>query len=198
MGTEYPLIEDAQQLNKSITAIDLRGKRLRSIPNEVLSSNQLRILLLDKNELTKIAARIGQLKKLKTLSLSENGHFEFLHPIFIDDPLSVIPAEIGQLRELQTLDLNSNQFSSLPAEIGQLKQLQTLNLGNNQLSSLPVEITQLKGLKKLDLSGNQLSSLPPEIEQLKNLKELYLWDNNLSDQEKEKIKKLLPNCVIKF
>ncbi len=55
---------------------------------------------------------------------------------------------------------------------------------------------QLTNLKFLYLGGNKLDSIPAEIKNLVNLKYLYLFGNYFSDSEKEKIKKLLPNCKI--
>ncbi len=109
-----------------------------------------------------------------------------------------LPSEIGQLSNLQELDLSYNKLPSLPAEIGQLSSLQTLNLSYNNLSSLPAEFGQLSNLQTLDLWNNNLSSLPVEFGQLSNLQTLHLWNNNFSKAEKQKIKKLLPNCDIRF
>ncbi|EMN88221.1 hypothetical protein LEP1GSC108_0044 [Leptospira weilii str. UI 13098] len=43
-----------------------------------------------------------------------------------------------------------------------------------------------------------MTTLPAEIGQLQNLQELNLSDNPLSLKEKERIRKLLPNCKIDF
>ncbi|EMM95926.1 leucine rich repeat protein [Leptospira interrogans serovar Zanoni str. LT2156] len=112
--------------------------------------------------------------------------------------LKTLPIEIGQLKNLQRLYLNHNQLITLPEEIGQLQNLQRLYLMDNQLTILSKEIGQLQNLQVLNLSYNQLKTLPKEIEQLKNLQTLYLNNNQLSFQEKEKIRKLLPKCQIKF
>jgi Leucine-rich repeat (LRR) protein len=63
---------------------------------------------------------------------------------------------------------------------------------------VPDSIGQLKNLKSLDLSNNKIEKLPGSIQELKNLKEFYIYDNNLSSDEKEKIKRLLPNTKIYF
>jgi len=45
--------------------------------------------------------------------------------------------------------------------------------------------------------GNELTVLPAEIVQLKKLEYLRLWGNNFSKEEKEKIKKIVPDgCEI--
>ncbi|EAY31628.1 hypothetical protein M23134_05134 [Microscilla marina ATCC 23134] len=48
------------------------------------------------------------------------------------------------------------------------------------------------------MQGNDLTKLPEEIKKLRNLKLLNLKFNNFSDEEKARIKKLLPNTEIKF
>ncbi|MGE8712328.1 leucine-rich repeat domain-containing protein, partial [Leptospira interrogans] len=64
--------------------------------------------------------------------------------------------------------------------------------------TLPKEIGQLKNLYNLGLGTNQLTTLPKEIGQLKKLQWLLLSVNPILPQEKERIRKLLPNCEIRF
>jgi len=171
---------------KQLQTLDLSNNQLSAIPAEIGQLKELRILYLSNNQLSAIPTEIGQLKELRILYLSGNQ-------------LSAIPAEIGQLRNLQTLYLSYNKLSSLPAKIVELENLQTLDLRFNKLHSLPAEIGQLRNLQTLYLSYNdKLTSLPAEIGQLANLQNLDLWNTNLSKQEIQKIKKLLPNCVIRF
>ena len=71
-------------------------------------------------------------------------------------------------------------------------------LGYNQLKSLPDSIGNLTNLKYLNLSKNQLKDLPESIGKLKKLQRLHLYGNQLSDEEKARIKKLLPDTDIYF
>ena len=59
-------------------------------------------------------------------------------------------------------------------------------------------INYLSNLKEFDLTYNQLTSLPESIGKLTNLERLDLRNNPMSDEEKERIKKLLPNTYISF
>jgi Leucine-rich repeat (LRR) protein len=71
-------------------------------------------------------------------------------------------------------------------------------MNNNQLKELPKEIGELTNLLYLEIGNNQLSSLPEEIKYLTSLQELHIERNNLSETEKQRIKKLLPKCIIHF
>jgi Leucine-rich repeat (LRR) protein len=71
-------------------------------------------------------------------------------------------------------------------------------MNNNQLTELPKEIGQLRNLLYLEIGNNKLMHLPDEIKYLVNLQELHVERNILSESEKEKIKRLLPDCVIYF
>ncbi len=82
--------------------------------------------------------------------------------------------------------------------IQKLKTLKELDLSRKDLKELSPTIGNLKALTHLDLKGNQLKILPKELGNLKALTTLSLHNNPLSDKEKEKIKKLLPECEIRF
>ncbi|EKN87825.1 leucine-rich repeat family protein [Leptospira interrogans str. L1207] len=48
------------------------------------------------------------------------------------------------------------------------------------------------------MQHNQIATLPDEIIQLQNLRKLTLYENPIPPQELDKIRKLLPNCEIRF
>jgi len=74
----------------------------------------------------------------------------------------------------------------------------TMSDYEKQRRNLPPEIGNLVRLETLDLRGNGLTKLPVEISKLKKLKNLILYGNDFTVEEKEKIKRWLPNCQIEF
>ena len=142
-------------------------------------------LQLDRNQLTSLPNWIGNLTNLEWLYLNYNK-------------LTSIPDSIENLTNLKELDLRYNQLTTLPDSIGNLTNLKRLYLPGNQLTTLPDSIGNLTNLKELDLRYNQLTSLPDNIGNLTNLEELDLSKNPISDEEKVRIKKLLPNTDIYF
>lgn len=110
--------------------------------------------------------RIGQLARLRELSLSNTG-------------LTRIGCELGKLHSLEVLELNGNQLRSLPPGLRKLQGLRLLNLDGNQLKALSPWLGKLQALQGLYLSRNQLQVLPPELGNLQVLEQLYLNGNQL-------------------
>jgi Leucine-rich repeat (LRR) protein len=110
-----------------------------------------------------------------------------------------ISANIEKLKNLESICLIKTGTLILPPEIGKLKKLKSIQINfGHMFTSLPKEIGQLENLEYLNLYRNKLTTLPKEIENLKHLKNLVLGENNFSEEEKMRIKKLLPNCKVDF
>ena len=99
--------------------------------------------------------------------------------------LSALPLEeaVALLRsdfmEKGVLKLNSLRLTTIPEAVYALGQeIEQLILSNNGIKTIPNKIKQLTNLKVLDLSGN--ASM------------VY------NERVKEKFKKLLPSCELKF
>ncbi|MGV3459544.1 MAG: leucine-rich repeat domain-containing protein [Flavobacterium sp.] len=108
------------------------------------------------------------------------------------------PVVLSELETLTEISLSSNRLTYVGPEIGKLKNLRILIMNFNQLKQLPKEIGQLTELLYLEVGRNELAALPDEIKNLTKLQELHIENNRLSDSEKQKIKDLLPNCIIHF
>jgi internalin A len=154
-------------ISPDATSLDLSGRKLTSLPPEVMRLTNLIRLNLSENQLTSLPAEVTRLTNLTTLDLSENQ-------------LTSLPAEIARLTNLTSLNLSGNQLTILPVEITQLTNLADLTLNNNQLTNLPPEVMRLTNLKALSLFGNELTSLPVEVTRLTNLFHLSLSYNRLT------------------
>jgi Leucine-rich repeat (LRR) protein len=133
----------------------------------------------------KLPKQLANLKKIVSINLMGNNFTSF-------------PTVLSRLTTLDEISLSTNQLKSVSKEIGRLKNLRILIMNNNQLSELPKEIGELTNLLYLEIGNNKLKRIPEEIKYLTNLQELHIERNFLSDNEKARIKRLLPNCVIHF
>jgi len=108
------------------------------------------------------------------------------------------PTTLTKLTTLDEISLSTNKLTYVGPEIGKLKNLRILIMNFNSIKKLPKEIGDLRNLLYLEIGNNRLERLPEEIKYLTSLQELHIDGNNLSESEKERIKRLLPNCVIYF
>ncbi len=159
--------EDHQITVREITLLNLTGKNLLCIPDEMRFFTGLRTLLLGDNSIMNIPRFIGELTNLRDLHLGSNL-------------INYLPAEIGQLTKLNYLYLYENQIGVLPSEIGSLVKLIILELRRNRIHCLPDSICNLNGLRAIELSENNLTELPDNLYRLSNLRELTLEKNQIS------------------
>jgi Leucine-rich repeat (LRR) protein len=189
-GEEYRLAFELSQLtppnddDSDITALDLRSKFLETIPLQVFEQAQLRILLLDNNDLTRLPPQISKLAQLQSLYLSGNKlttlpdfpKLTQLQKLDLSYTQLTTPPDLSKLTQLQTLVLIGNQLTT-PPDLSKLTQLQTLVLRSNQLTTLP-DLSKLTQLQILDLSDTQLKTVP-DLSKLTQLQTLDLSDNQL-------------------
>jgi Leucine-rich repeat (LRR) protein len=109
-----------------------------------------------------------------------------------------VPPDIYRLRDLKVLLLGSNKLTRVPAEIIFLKKLTALTFDHNQLAKVPSWVGELDSLHSLSLGFNKLTTLPPEIGKLSNLRLLDLTGNPMTEDEVEKISRLLPETNVVF
>jgi internalin A len=186
-----PLTESDLRDARSTGELDLRGRNLSSLPEEIGQLTTIKTMRLNGNRLTRLPPEIGALVNLRQLDIDGNrltqlpveiGKLTKLETLWASgNELAWLPPEIGQLTSLRRLYVTHNRLSSLPREISSLAILDTMDVSHNHLTSLPPEIGALVYLETLRLSGNRLAALPPEIGQLGNLVELDLDSNQLTD-----------------
>lgn len=126
----------------------------------------LRILMLDTNELDELPQEIGLLTSLEKLSLSNNH-------------LTYLPEGFASLRNLKSLHLANNDFEKFPLQTCELGELAFLDMCDNRLVEVPGAVEKLESLESLLLFINQIVALPDEICKLTNLRCLWLGLNKL-------------------
>ena len=130
--------------------LDLSGRGLKELPQEIERLTGLKKLKLDSNEITELPDSIAQLNNLTRLDLRNNE-------------ITEIPDSIAQLNNLTQLDLDNNQITEIPDSIGKLTNLTELYLRSNEITEIPDSIAQLTNLKGLVLENNPIQNVPPEI-----------------------------------
>lgn len=92
LGREYRLAEAVDQIDARTQAVDLRGKNLAFVPDELFQcKDSLRILFLDNNRLTRLPEAMGDLRQLSWLDVRNN-------------PLVGLPPTLRSLPQLKHLE----------------------------------------------------------------------------------------------
>lgn len=147
-------------------AVDLSGKGLVRVPEQLYDMDYVEFLYLEGNILQNIPADLfTRIINVKWLDLRNNN-------------IRHLPAEIGHHRCLKTLLLEGNQISELPPEMGQLKTLTGLNLRDNPIEFPPQKIVQ-KGVKEILRYLREAMSI--RSRRLQSAELLRIEDLNLSD-----------------
>ena len=186
----------------------LRRNELTEIPSVLFTIEELQILDLRQNHLTKVNCSprwqhltllmisgnqikelaFKEMSSLKTIQASDNQisvikHVEDLKSCKVFDlknnNIKFLPEEICSLKNLQKLYLDNNRITKLPDSLGDMSSLVTLTCNENELAELPQTIGDLK-LARLELSFNRISVIPGEIGNMQSLRVLKLNDNNIS------------------
>lgn len=154
----YPSMQALTYLKR----LDLSGSALFSFP-QVIGDRFLQLEYLNMNgtEFYSVPDNIGNLTKLKTLSLSYLTNMA---------KVSVLPDSFGNLTSLEFLDLGDLGLTQVPESLGKLVNLKYLNLENNVIKKLPDNIGSLTKLEFLNASC--LLDVPVSISNISNLKKL--------------------------
>ena len=136
------------------------------IPSTIGRLINLRVLMLDTNELPAVPPEITLLTNLEKLALSNNH-------------LKTLPEGFARLTNLRSLHLANNALADFPPQLCELTELQFLDLSDNKLVSLPENIKKMQGLETLFLFINFLSILPDGLCDLVSLRSLWIGNNKL-------------------
>ena len=169
---EYELIDldTVQKLDCTISerfwsyaSLDLSGKGLTTLPDEIKNLKNLQYLDLSDNEFESLPEELKQCKKLRYLNLRNSG-------------ITEIPKWIAEFDAMEHLDLSGIDigFSRLLKfkRIRFPENLRVLKLRYCQLLRIPPDVFKLKKLEHLNIEENMILWLPRKIGKLRNLKTL--------------------------
>jgi Leucine-rich repeat (LRR) protein len=135
---EYTNLDSALKHKDEVLRLNLRKKKLKEFPPEILQLTKLQYLDISKNNIKQLPDSISTLKDLQFFACSKTG-------------LETVPASIGQLSNLKYINLSQNEIPSLPYEFGNLTNLEYADFWDNNLDNFPGSMQQLSKLKRLDL-----------------------------------------------
>lgn len=110
--------------------------------------------------------------------------------------LSELPDEIGELQKVTNINLYNNKLTELKPSFFNLINCEEIVLTDNKLENIPPDIEKLENLRMLSLGRNKLTTLPKEIANLKKLQVLFIDGNPISEEERDKIKNLIPWATV--
>lgn len=140
--------------------------KLPELPPAIGKLINLKVLILDTNEMRTIAPEITLLVSLERLALSNNH-------------LSSLPNGFKNLKNLRSLHLSNNEFEEFPQELHELENLEFLDMCDNRMTTLPGQISKMKNLHTLLLCFNRLTKLPDSLCKMTELRCLWLGNNLL-------------------
>ncbi|HAS44087.1 MAG TPA: hypothetical protein DCS93_26655 [Microscillaceae bacterium] len=153
----------------------------------------LEVLYLQRNELTQMPEAFVDIPNLRELHLNHNE----LGKEHLQEGYA-LPLKISFMDNLTTLNLSYNCLKRLPPGIGLLEKLDSIFLNNNQFDEFPIELCEVETLKNIYCRHNNIHHLPDDMQYLTQLEYLDLRDNPLSQDEKQKLLRLLPHTRIHF
>ncbi|XP_073515645.1 malignant fibrous histiocytoma-amplified sequence 1 homolog [Phyllobates terribilis] len=174
---------------------DLSLRRLKVIPLDILFDTKIQSLNLDRNKLKSVCG-IDHLQQLKILILSKNELTDFPTEIqslthlekleLNQNKIKTIPTGIfSNLTDLKHLKLNNNRLSKLPVDLSCCSKLQYLNVSHNLFTDFPECILEINCLKEVYMGNNKLQKLPAKLFLDLSLKKLVVSYNPLREPPDE-------------
>ena len=189
--------EEISQLKK-LKKLNLNNNEIRSIPDFITSLIKLEEIFLSGNteKVSNLPKDISKLINLRLLILNRNNLSLFpsdfakldnLQILRLDDNLfDHLGDDIFSLKSLEYLYLKRNKISTIDSiQNPEVSKLKVLFLDDNKLTSVPNNISRLENLEILSLTNNNLSSLPKSLNNLKKLKILKIDSNKDLENKKE-------------
>lgn len=150
----YRSLERALEEPDKVYRLDLSGKKLKVLPEELRTLRNLNALDLSNNKLKEMPNWLGEFVSMQEFRASRNKLKEF-------------PEAICKWRRLKRLDLSRNALPGLPRCIGGLRELVSLDLWDNDLVDFPEEMERMDALRFMDLRNIQFEQ--PEMDRIQEL-----------------------------
>ena len=127
-------IDDLEVLDLSPERESCLFHRLPAVPPMICRLTNLKILMLDTNDIFDIPPELCLLKSLEKLSLSNNN-------------IANLPLTFAKLSKLKSLHCGNNRLIAFPIALCSLEYLEFLDLSDNMISDIPPQINQLQNLQ---------------------------------------------------
>jgi len=170
---------------KNLQTLLIEGN-FNEIPNWIGELKQLNILSISSHCIENIPPEIGNLKKLKSLTV-RNGVMRIptsmvncpLEELYVKGSFETLPKVFGNLKELKNLALYSDKLKSLPDSFGDLSSLEELTISSGKNLRLPESFGDLRSLRKLSFFAYKMKALPESFGNLCSLQELSLYTDSM-------------------
>lgn len=175
----------------ALSVLELRDNKLKALPEEVTLLEGLERLDLANNDLTSLPCTLGNMPKLKSVSLEGNplrtirrdlltkGTGELLK--YLRSRIKEEPDGAGAEQPSTAMTLPSQAKIDVHA----IKTLKTLNYSEKQESSIPDDVFDAAGgspVSTVNFSKNQLTAVPPRLVELKDtVSDVNLGFNKLTN-----------------
>jgi Leucine-rich repeat (LRR) protein len=192
-------------LSEDMKSLTIYNCRLTDFPEQIRNYKGLKQLNLGHLSINALPDWFSELKELDHLYLID-CNIEKLPKKFLFQSIKTIHLSKNQICEIPEsifdndflfeLYLDNNRLSKISHLISNLDLLLDLNLANNCLKEFPEGILDIKELTLLNLCNNPIHEIPNEISELKELHMLNLSGTLVTESDKEKLRILLPKCII--
>ncbi|NMI06740.1 GTP-binding protein [Paenibacillus sp. SZ31] len=127
--------------------------------------------------INEIPKEIGEIKSLKSLSISSFGFF----PDGLNNTLKVLPDEICELVNLESIDISGNPICSFPSRFDKLSGLKYIDLHSTAFDSFPEEILCFEHLEELNIGWCNIKGFPARLRKLEKLSAIYFHSTDIDE-----------------